>query len=369
MTKRLLLLNGLAVIGAVLNHAAGWGFTSLFWWTDRYQSVAVPDFSQIGSATYYGLRAVEQLVTCSVPAFLFVSGFFVAFAAGREGQGLTWRRIVGRLRMLLIPYALWSIAIFVGRALDGSPSSSTSYVGQLLLGQAAEPYYYIPLLTQLYLLAPWLLPSLKKHGRAVLLAAAAVQLAVLFVRYPVLVGWDAPAAAWIWRHTPGWLFPHMVFWFVLGAFASLHLEDLKTWLARWKPVLPWATVALGVLAFMEWEFIFRVSGRDWIAPRPTALDGLYSGAFILTFVAFAESSMPRNRALNAVGERSFGVYLIHAPVLELLSRASYHAVPVILSYQFLFQPLLVAVGLAVPLLLMAAVNRSPVKAYYNYLFG
>jgi hypothetical protein len=34
-----------------------------------------------------------------------------------------------------------------------------------------------------------------------------------------------------------------------------------------------------------------------------------------------------------------------------------------------FQILLVVTGVAVPLLLMTLVNRSPARAYYNYLFG
>jgi surface polysaccharide O-acyltransferase-like enzyme len=368
MIKQLLLLNGLAVIGAVVNHASGWGYTSLFWWTDRYEHVTVPNFSQMGTASYYALRVLEQLITFSLPAFLFVSGFFVAFAAGRDAK-LGWDKVGTRVKMLVIPYLLWSLAIFVGRSMEGSTDSAAGYAEQLLFGRAAIPYYYIPLITQLYLFSPFFVTRMKNHWKPVLITAALIQVVVQLARYPVLLGWDAPAAGWIWRHAPGWFFPHMVFWFVFGVFAGLHLPAFRELVARWQRALPWVTVALGVLALLEWELLLRFSGKEWLTPTPTLLDSFYSVAFILTVMSFAQSKIAVRRPLDALGERSFGVYLVHAPVLELVSRTAYHVAPVLLAYQFAFQPLLIVAGVGVPILIMLIVNRSPARPYYNYLFG
>jgi hypothetical protein len=47
MTRRLLYLSGLAIVGVILYHAVGWGFVGMFWWTDRYAPVTVPNFDQI----------------------------------------------------------------------------------------------------------------------------------------------------------------------------------------------------------------------------------------------------------------------------------------------------------------------------------
>lgn len=369
MVRHLLFLNGLAVVGAVINHASGWGFTSLFWWTDRYRPVAVPDFSQLGTPAYYMLRALEQLIMFSLPAFVVVSGFFLAMAASGQEVRLPWGRLCGRLGMLLVPYVLWSLVIFVGRGFEGATDTSVGYVQQLLFGRAAEPYYYIPLITQLYLLSPFLVRWVKRHGTLMLCLAAVVQLGVQGVRYPVALGWDAPVAATVWRLTPGWFFPHMLFWFVFGIYAGTHLATLRPWLTRGRTILPGLTVGLGVAAFTEWELLSRASGRPWVAPTATVLDSLYSLAFILSFMAWAGARLPGRRSLDALGERSFGVYLIHAPVLELASRGVYHAVPLLLGYPLLFQSLLIAAGIAVPLLLMAMVNRTAVRPFYNYLFG
>ena len=72
MIRRLLLLNGLAAISAVIYHATGWGFTAMFWWTDQYLPISVPDFSQLGSVSYYALRLVEQILySVSHPSCLY----------------------------------------------------------------------------------------------------------------------------------------------------------------------------------------------------------------------------------------------------------------------------------------------------------
>jgi surface polysaccharide O-acyltransferase-like enzyme len=368
MTRRLLVLNGIAVIGAVANHTVGWGFTSLFWWTDRYQAVTVPDFSQLGGSSYYALRALEQLVTFSLPAFLFVSGFFVAFAAGREAT-VGWGKLRGRLKTLLIPYLLWSLAIFAFRGLDGAADTPGGYAQQLLFGRAAIPYYYIPLITQLFLLSPLIVLGLKWHWRVVLLGAALLQAIVQLARYSVLLGRNDPIATWVWDHAPGWFFPTMVFWFVFGTFAGLNGAPFRQWLSQRKPMLPWLTLGFGILGVMEWELLLRVSGQQWLNPTPTLVDSLYSGAVILTFLALADVKVPARRQLDVLGERSFGIYLVHAPVLELLSRAVYHVAPPLLGNQMVFQSVLIVVGVGVPVLLMAIVRRSPARPCYNYLFG
>lgn len=368
MARRLLLLNGIAAIGAVVNHATGWGFTSLIWWTHRYDAGAGPDFSQVGTSTYYAIRGAEQLIMFTLPAFLFVSGYFVAFATGKA-QTLSWDKVGSRVRMLVIPYLLWSIVIFLGRYVEGSRDSLGGYAAQLLVGRAAEPYYYIPLLTQLFLLAPLLVFVVRRYWALALAGAAALQALVQLARYPVLLDWDLPAAEAIARATPGWTFPHMVFWFVLGVYAGFNLAAVKAWAQRWRAVLPWATLLLFALAFVEWEWLFAASGRQWVRPHVTLFDGLYAGACILTFIAYADALPPSRSWLDAVGERSFGIYLLHAPVLELASRAAYHAVPALLAHQIVLLVLLVAAGVAVPLVLMRVVKRSPARPAYNYLFG
>lgn len=377
MIKRLLWLNGLGVLGAVINHASGWGFTALFWWTDRYWGGSVPNFSQLGSASYYGLRVMEQVIMFSIPAFLFVSGFFIAFATGRNRETVAWSVVGNRVKNLLIPYLIWSVVIFAMNAalrwiddptqrILGTP---LGYLQNLLFGRTAAPYYYVPLITQLFLLSPLLVPLAKKQWKPLLLVTGLLLLLVSLSRYAVILEMDMPIAEQILRLTPAWFFPQSVFWFAVGLASGFHLPVFKAWLARWKWVLLGATAVSFFLALFEWEFLFHQSGAEWLTPTRTLLDEVYSGAFLFTFLAFDKFNLPLAKFWSDLGTKSFGIYLVHAPVLEFVARASYHYFPQVLAYQILLMPLLIVCGVAVPLLLMALVNRSPIRPYYQTIFG
>jgi peptidoglycan/LPS O-acetylase OafA/YrhL len=97
MSRRLLLLLGLGVLGVVLNHATVYGFRATFewWWRaepelalaegcDLTPPVRCTNYDAVGSPTYWGLTLVRRLISFGVPAFLLVSGYFIAFAAGKE---------------------------------------------------------------------------------------------------------------------------------------------------------------------------------------------------------------------------------------------------------------------------------------------
>ena len=106
MTRKLLFINGLAIIGVVLFHAVGMGFVAMFSWAERYLAPGVSVMSQVGNASYYGLRFVEQLVVPCIPIFLFISGYFVSAATARTRSTVSWQVVFSRIRNLLIPYVI-----------------------------------------------------------------------------------------------------------------------------------------------------------------------------------------------------------------------------------------------------------------------
>ena len=155
MTRRLLILNGIAIIAVVINHAAGWGFTAMFWWTNRYLPVSIPNFDQFGSLTYYLLVILRQITVFSVPAFLFVSGVFISYAARGEKSKLNLKTIRMRLIYLLVPYLIWSLIIFVVEfMINGETFTITEYLRKLLLGQSTPAYFYVIVIFQFYLISP-----------------------------------------------------------------------------------------------------------------------------------------------------------------------------------------------------------------------
>jgi peptidoglycan/LPS O-acetylase OafA/YrhL len=369
MIKRLLYLNGLAVMTVILYHASAWGFISMFFWTDRYREVSVPNFDQLGGLTYYGLRAIEQIVIYGIPTFLFVSGFFVAISTGRTQETISWKIVLNRAKNLFIPFLIWSLVILSLKIIQGERYDILEMVSMVLQGRVTDAYYFVPVLIQMYLLAPFLVPLARRNWKLLLFFSALLQGLVVFMRYQILLGIEPGLLAPIGFISRSWLFPGFIFWFSLGLVVGLNVEVLKPVLYRVRWWLLSGVILFFVLGMVEWELILQASGKDWIGPRETFVDQVYALFFIFTFLAFPDFTPPLPNQVESLGKRSYGIYLVHSPVLEYTARGVYHLAPVLLGYQIVLQPLLYLTGLGLPLLLMAIINRSALRKNYHLLFG
>lgn len=367
MLKRFLLLNGVATIGVVMNHAAGWGYTALFWFAGS-SWLDVADYRPVGGFSYYGLRTIEQLIAFSIAAFLVVSGFFIAFAA-RQHASVSWSTVRQRIVYLLAPYLLWSAAIFVFNFLQGEMLPIRQYLLRLATGGVTDGYYYVPMLIQMFLLSPLLVRAARWNWRVLLVITAVLLLAVQSATYLRVMGVAVPA--WLSFWTRSWLFPGNLFWFTLGIVIGFNLAAFKEWANRWRWVWLGTAVLLVPLGILEWERIQIASGQPFLPTHLTLLDSVYAAAVIFAWLAFTNATPPRAQELNDLGAKSYGVYLANSPVLDVTARLMAVLTPLLLSYQVVFQPLLWVAGLGVPLLLMTAVSyrKSPVRAYYQYIFG
>ncbi len=368
MTRRLLYLNGLAILGVVLYHAIQWGYTSMLWWTPSYQQGGGPSFDQIRGFTYYAMRIAEQLISCAIPAFLFVSGYFVAAVAGRN-QTVGWSTIRSRIKNLLVPYLFWSLLILFGLYLQGQGSSPVQILRRLAFGGASPPYYYVPLVCQLYLMSPLLVPLARKRAKLLLGVAALVQLSAVALSDLQILGIQSATLRRLFPLTRSWFFPAHCFWFVLGIVTGFHLPRVKEWAIRHR----WGILAMAgitpILALVEWELLVRGSGQASLSPRVTVLDNFYYLACLLVFLGFEPISLPLSRRFSQLGTDSFGIYLTHAPIQEFVARFLHHLTPALVTWQAAFLPVLLASGLAGPLLLMSIVKRSKARWFYQHLFG
>jgi peptidoglycan/LPS O-acetylase OafA/YrhL len=312
---------------------------------------------------------MEQISIFALPFFMFVSGYFVAFATGRSQRTLGWKSVFARVKSLLIPYLIWTLALIVWAYVQGRRPGPTDLAEIVLTGRISPAYYYVPLLIQLYLLAPFLIPVARRHPAPLLIVTALVQLAVQLLYQPYLMGARDTTAIALATAVPKWLFVTRLFWFSAGIVAGFHLTRWRSTLERWR----WWFIGLALLlipvAMLEWEVYARAAAPEWLAHRETLIDSIYAGALILGLLGLSNVKLPLARPVEDIGTRSYGIYLVHLPAMETFSRALYHLTPAVLGYQIILQPLLIAVGLTAPLLLMALVSRSPFSRYYRYLFG
>lgn len=370
MVKRFLTFNGIAIVSVILFHAVGQGFVALFFWADRYRPVTVPNFDQVGSPTYYAFRTVEQLAVFSIPFFLFVSGYFIAFATGRIQKNIKGLVIFSRVRDLIIPYLFWSfVVIFIEIIFDGRVRTPGRYLNLLLVGGASPAFYYIPLLIQFYLLTPLIVPLAKNRWRELLAVVALVQILVQLLHYPVLLGLDSPSLTPLINLIPKWIFIARIFWFTFGVIVGFQIKKIKPFLSSKKWWLLWASLLMIPLGIWEWESYLRVSGEVWIDHRETFIDTIYSLLIILTVVGFDRMKIPFSGRLSSLGTKSFGIYIIHPTVMIYVSRIIARFAPQILGVQILFQTIIVVLGLGFPLVMMYAVERTSLRRVYRYIFG
>lgn len=367
MIRRLLLLNGVSILGVILFHAVGWAFTALLFWADRY---GVQPADQIGTPYYYFLRLIEQLIVFCLPAFLFVSGYFMAFATGRNQTTIGWKVVGLRVRDLLIPYTVWTavcwlLFFFEARFLDGRSYLPLEYVGMYLTGSSDPAYYYVPLLIQFYLFSPLFVFLAKKTPALLLVSAIILQLVCQLQYYPSLLGLDLPYA----DSLPKWLFLTKILWFPMGIIVGFHLKSLQAWLVANRRLFLLAALLLIPLGVVEWEWMQGYSGQLWAQHRETLLDSLFAVAVIFAFLGYYQTKIPGAGWLEELGSKSFGIYLVHTLVMTYLARMIVVYWPAFLAYEGLFFLLMVLSGTAVPLLLMGIVNRTPLRPYYKLIFG
>lgn len=359
MTRKLLFLNGLAAIMVVLNHSASYGLNALFFWTDRYLEVSVPNYDQYGSLAYYILFVVHELAEFAIPAFLFVSGFFIAFAARTSVEGIKWEFIISRMKKLIIPFLMWSVVMII--ILQRFPPS---------IRQILTLYYYVPLIIQYYLLSPFLVPLAKKRWKLLLVVTAVIQLSLESLRLLRLLGVEFPGMDLIIRLTPVWFFPGRIFYFSIGLVAGVHLNMFGDWLKRNKWLLLASSVFLLALSIAEYEYLVRLLREKWLVPRYSGLfRALYAIAFTLTILAFDKIPIPYREKISNLGGKSLGIYFANYPALYIVASLMYYLTPMILGYPLVYQAILIFAGLGGSLLLMWIVKKSPVRRAFPYIFG
>ncbi len=369
MAARLLVLNGLSILAVIVFHAAGWGLVALYAWAGRYAEATGLAPAPLDSVALQALRVIEQAVSFAIPAFLFVSGYFMAFATPRAKRTVGWDVIWVRIRALLIPYLIWSVLVLLLAALEGRIDTPRGYLVRLLTGGANPAFYYVPLLIQFYLLAPLLIVWAKAHPWLLLAGSLLLQSLIVLSYTPSLWRWEIGTAGDYADFVPKWFFAVRIFWFSLGIVTGFHLAKVKGFAVRYRHALLALLAALFVVGVVEWQGIQRATGDPLLGHRETFVDMFYALALLLCFIGFEKAAIPWSRTLRRLGERSFGIYIVHSPVMEYTARLTYRFAPALLQQPLVFVPLIIAAGLAVPLVMMETVNRSPARPYYKWLFG
>jgi peptidoglycan/LPS O-acetylase OafA/YrhL len=339
------------------HHAAAYGFNAMFQWTDRYRAVSTPNYDQLGSLAYYILLFLRQMTGFAIPIFLLVSGFFVAFAAMSKSPDALWGNALTRIKKLIWPFLIWTVFVFL-LIRNIRPT----------LQDILSMYYYIPLICQYYLLSPLLSPLAKKHTKWLLLISAIVQFSITLLGYLSVL--DYPWASNIKGYVPLWFFPSRIFYFSLGLVTGFHRAQVYSWLYKHKRKLFVIMITLIVITIPEYELLSQLAGKDWLGAGFSTISRTFLALTLaLCLLAFDNLQIPFSGWISSLGSRSLGIYLANTPAIFLAGALMYYLTPGVLGMQLLYQLVLIAFGLGIPLLLMSFIKRSPARIIYPYLFG
>lgn len=369
MKRQILLLRGLAILAVVANHATGWAFVAMFWWTHRYAATSVPDYGQMGSLAYWILMAINQAALFSVPAFLMISGLSAGYSVGAGPLASDWRVVRSRLGSLLGPYLVWSLIVIGIDAALGVVLSPAEYALRILEGRATEAYYFVPLLAQFYILSPLVVRGARSVPWVLLGTAAAVQMVGVLFPY-VAAALSLPAELGRALDLPGWLFLRWPLYYALGAVVGTHPRCALQVFGRYRTALLACAAVLAALTLVESEILWRATAEwDWARGSYRVTSTLYALTFVLSALTWRVTPSSLTRAVERAGAMSYGIYLMHPKALELGARAIYHVAPELLARQVVFALLLFAIPLSGCWLAMALVARSPARRVYHYVFG
>lgn len=377
MTRKLMLLNGLAIFAVVLNHSALSGLTAMFWWTDRYRAgVSIPNWDQFGNLSHYALIAMMKLSFFAVPSFLFVSGSFLAYTARGNTAGLNWKMVRTRVSALLIPYLIWSATQFVAEILISCHrtgcefSSPGTYLLRLISG---DTYWYVPLICQVFLLSPFLVKWAKDRWRLMLFLIILAQLSSIAISY--LSDFSVPVPKILVVAFTGPFFLRDILYSVSGIIVGFHLTELKNWLAGVKWWLLGSVIIFAILTMLESEIIYRLTYTSFNenghirSGYHTIPMTFYIVSFILCFLAF-DVPAGLSKLLYQLGRNSYGIYMLQGVLIGFVfPKIIYHVAPPLLGYQIIYTLILVALVLSTSLWLINFIANSRLKGMCRYLFG
>jgi hypothetical protein len=358
ISRRLLWLNGIAILAVAIHHAAGYSLQAMFEWAHFASGTTAANYDQLGSITYYILMAPRLLLTFAGAAFFFISGYFVGILAKGSGSSISWSMVFSRIKLLFIPFVLWTIVRYV--LLRQFPTS---------IDDILTPYHWIPLLIQFYLISPFIVRLAKWNWKLLLLAAALIGWFGSLLAYLAEFGW--PPADGLQTILPNWFFlVNLPFWFPFGVVFGIYWIQFKPQLVRYRWFLLGAAVVMTILVVVEYALVDQLTGPAWLGSGFGGFTKFpYSLLLILSFLAFEKNKLPFAEEISHIGTKSLGIYLGNIPSVYVTALLMYHLTPWLLGYQLVYFVILVLAGLGIPLLLMEAVKRSPVRHRYRVLFG
>lgn len=349
MNRQFGALSGLAILLIVLNHAVELALNA----------PGNAGYPPVSGWQHYFLTSVQALGVFAVPTFLFISGSFVAYAAQGEPPRFSRKFLISSLRHILLPYVVWSLVFYLFvYLLRGERYSTLGYVKNLLVGY---PFHFVPLLAFYYVLSPLLVRIGRPLGGVLVLIAIGIyQLILINLLNPGLLGFTFPSTFdWLAVPVLRTTLADWAIYFPLGLYYGLNARRILPRVAKFGWAFAGLTALLFCLGLLDAFGEVRAPLARFLCPL----------TFVCILPGIRREKIPALRFLERVGRRTYGIYLTHLLLLNLLLFLLYWLLPWVFQFAILVSLIFLVAGGSLPLLLMEATARGPAKPVYRYLFG
>ncbi|MBN1392539.1 MAG: acyltransferase [Sedimentisphaerales bacterium] len=335
---------GIAIIAVIAIHS----IDSLFPW----QSPATVWQDLFLVATY------RQFLNFAVPSFIFISGYWASKKSiiSPESYKTFLRR---RLSRVLVPYLFWSVILLGFEAFKTHNVDAQQIAFKLLTGRAISVYFFIIVITQLYLLTP-LLQCINRnsYGLMLILVFNIVSLLFAYLSRLYLNFWiPVSSAFYVW-----------IIFYEAGLLIGKNSNRVFTQKKIRPFILPAILVTL-LISGLETTIILLKYGYVYFAISPTKYSSfLYSACVIIGFLFVKERIKYWPKSLVLIGNCSFGIYLIHMPVLNQVANLVQKS-DKIYSFQPLYEFTTIVLTLLICLAIIGIMRRILPKPFWVRILG
>lgn len=255
-----------------------------------------------------------RLASFVVPMFLFTGAVKVALSyRSRELTAREYGRyMLKRILKIYLPYVIWTVIYYLCFLSVGIVRGDlTEFLGYLLLGNIASPFYYIIIVMQFYILLPLWVLMIKK-----LPAYAGISLAVLAMlltqQFPGIIERFGISFAYSDRVFTS----YMIFW-VIGLYVGKNYEASAEAVKKKSALTVAAAVVVftAVLAYLQYRFGYFIN-----------LTNIKNVTDIMAIALTMAIALRLNgavgwlrRMIDRIYSSSFSVYLSHCLFLTFIT--------------------------------------------------
>lgn len=289
-------------------------------------------YARYGAFTQHQFLVLNQFTRFAVPAFVFLTGFTLAWRHVRNQMPFSFGSFIKRRFMVVfVPYAIWSLFYFVyiqimsgrysGLAQVEWSDLTWKFAHELLVGDASYHMYFVVLILQLYILSPLFILAAQRfyHFAGWLAVGFVYQLAASIINYYYISATGIP----FWDMVISRLDRNCLMWigyFIIGIAVGGQWDRIREWVKQYGSyfIIPWILLWHALV----WEFYYSIGqGRFFsgVVTSSKPLVMLYCLAFIpLIFWAADRMSKTRiNTVVLNLSDHSYGIFLAHPLIISV----------------------------------------------------